>query len=45
MTKAPSGSFTLRRLLPDTLGRDIIRARAVNALTGEVCIARAVLNG
>jgi len=45
VTKAPSRSFTLRRLLPDTLGRDIIRARAVNALTGEVCIARAVLNG
>ena len=45
ITKAPSGSFTLRRLLPDTLGQDIIRARAFNPLTGEVCIARAVLNG
>lgn len=41
-TVAPSGSFTLRRLIPNRAGVDTIGARAVNATTGEVC--RATLN-
>jgi len=41
-TVAPSGSFTLRLLVPNRAGVDTIGARAVNATTGEVC--RATLN-
>ena len=41
-TVAPSGSFTLRLLIPNRAGVDTIGARAVNATTGEVC--RATLN-
>jgi len=40
-TQAPSGSFTVRRLVADEAGGDRIRARAVNIATGEVCVARA----
>lgn len=42
-TRAPSGSFTVRRLLTNRAGTDRIVARATNVLTGEVCrgIARA----
>lgn len=41
-TLAPSGSFTLRRLISDRAGVDTIRVRAVNATSGEVC--RVTLN-
>lgn len=41
-TLAPSGSFTLRLLIPNRAGVDTILARATNATTGEVC--RATLN-
>ena len=39
-TVAPSGSFSLRVLVPNRAGLDTIVARAVNATTGEVCQAR-----
>lgn len=38
-TLAPSGSFTVIRRIPDMVGSDLIRARAANAVTGEVCSA------
>jgi hypothetical protein len=38
-TAAPSGSFTLRLLIRNRAGADRIRARATNAVTGEVCTA------
>lgn len=41
-TVAPSGSFSLHRMIPNRAGVDTIVARAVNATTGEVC--RATLN-
>ncbi len=41
-TVAPSGSFTLRRLITNRAGVDTIGARATNSTTGEVC--RATLN-
>ena len=37
VTKAPSGSFTVRVLGNNTAGTDSFRARASNAATGEVC--------
>lgn len=40
-TKAPSGSFEVRRLLINRAGADTIGARAVNPSTGEVCTASA----
>jgi hypothetical protein len=40
-TTAPSGSFELRRVAPNTAGTDSFRARAVNPATGEVCVGRA----
>jgi hypothetical protein len=39
-TVAPSGSFSLRVLIPNRAGVDTIVARATNATTGEVCSAR-----
>lgn len=45
VTLAPSGSFTFQRLLADTPGRDVIRFRAVNLATGEVCKGGASLSG
>jgi hypothetical protein len=39
-TKAPSGSFELRRLLTDGPGADTISARATSP-SGEVCTAKA----
>ena len=36
-TQAPSGSFTVRRLLTNRAGTDRIVARATNVATGEVC--------
>ena len=40
-TTAPSGSFTVRRLLANRAGTDRIAARATNPATGESCTARA----
>ena len=37
VTKAPSGSFTVRVLGNNTAGTDSFRARASNAATGEAC--------
>ena len=39
-TKAPSGSFTVHRLVADASGTDTIRARATSP-SGELCTARA----
>jgi hypothetical protein len=36
-TRAPSGSFEVRRLLANRAGADRIVARATNVRTGEVC--------
>ncbi len=41
-TKAPSGSFTVRRLLTNGSGADVVTAKAVSP-SGEVCTARATL--
>jgi hypothetical protein len=41
-TKAPSGSFTVRRLLTNGSGADIVTAKAVSP-SGETCTARATL--
>lgn len=41
VTKAPSGSFTVRRLLTNRASADNITARATNPATGESCTARA----
>ena len=38
-TQAPSGAFTVRRLVTNRAGADRIVARAVNPRTGEVCRA------
>ena len=40
-TRAPSGSFTVRRLITNRTGTDRIIARATNVATGEVCRATA----
>ena len=37
MTKAPSGSFEVRKLSNNGAGSDMIVGRAVNQATGEVC--------
>jgi hypothetical protein len=37
VTQAPSGSFTVRRVVNNLAGDDRIVGRAVNARTGEVC--------
>jgi hypothetical protein len=42
-TTAPSGSFTVRRLIPDNAGTDLIKAKATNQVTGESCTARVSL--
>jgi hypothetical protein len=36
-TRAPSGSFEVRRVTNDGVGPDRIRARAVDPASGEVC--------
>jgi hypothetical protein len=41
VTKAPSGSFTVRLLAKDTAGTDSFRAAATNVATGESCVGRA----
>ncbi|HET9462190.1 MAG TPA: hypothetical protein VFO56_09660 [Gaiellaceae bacterium] len=38
-TKAPSGSFEVRRILSKTAGLDTVRGTAVNPATGETCTA------
>jgi hypothetical protein len=40
-TRAPSGSFTVRRILTNRAGTDRIVARATNVRTNEVCRATA----
>jgi len=42
-TTAPSGSFTVRRLIPNRAGTDKVTARAKNVATGEICSATASL--
>lgn len=37
VTAAPSGSFSVRRLIADRAGTDRVRFRATNAGTGESC--------
>lgn len=39
-TRAPSGSFSIRRLLANGAGADTVTARAVSP-SGEICTARA----
>ena len=41
VTKAPSGSFTVRLFADDTVGTDSFRVSAANAATGESCVGRA----
>jgi hypothetical protein len=45
VTKAPSGSFTVRKLTANKAGTDTIRGRAVNAATGETCVGAASFTG
>jgi len=40
-TKAPSGSFEVRRVISDSPGSDRVKARAVNLKTDEVCTGKA----
>jgi hypothetical protein len=42
-TKAPSGSFSVERLIGDSAGADAVTGVARNAATGETCTARVVL--
>jgi hypothetical protein len=44
VTRPPSGSFTLRRVLANGAGRDVVAARATRR-SGEVCALRAVFRG
>ena len=39
-TTAPSGSFTVEIRRPNLAGPDVIRARAVDTVTGEICRGR-----
>ena len=41
ITRAPSGSFTVRILQRNRIGDDLFRGRAANLRTGEVCDGRA----
>ena len=41
VTKAPSGSFSVRLLAANPAGSDSFKARASNAATGELCVGRA----
>ena len=41
VTKAPSGSFTVRLFANNTAGADSFRASAMNVATGESCVGRA----
>ncbi|MGA8210413.1 MAG: hypothetical protein WB441_17545 [Nocardioidaceae bacterium] len=37
VTRPPSGSFTVRRVMVNLPGRDVVTVRAVNIRSGEVC--------
>jgi hypothetical protein len=41
VTRAPSGSFEVRTVAPNTAGTDIFKAFARNVETDETCLARA----
>jgi hypothetical protein len=41
VTKAPSGSFEVRVVAPNTAGEDTFRATARNLSTDETCVGRA----
>ena len=41
VTKAPSGSFTVRLFADNPAGTDFFRASATNVATGESCVGRA----
>ena len=41
VSRAPSGSFEVRRVTGDSAGTDHFRARATNLATGEVCVGAA----
>ena len=43
LTKAPSGSFSVQRLIGDRAGADTVTGVARNIGTGETCTARVVL--
>jgi hypothetical protein len=43
LTKAPSGSFSVERLIGDRAGADTVTGVARNTNTGETCTARVVL--
>ena len=43
VTVAPSGSFTVRKVLPNTAGSDRVTAVSRNAATGESCTVTATL--
>jgi hypothetical protein len=43
LTKAPSGSFSVERLIGDRAGADTVTGVARNTGTGETCTARVVL--
>ena len=42
VTKAPSGSFSIKLQLRDLAGPDTVKAVASNAATGEICTGTAV---
>lgn len=44
-TVAPSGSFSVSRLIANRAGSDTITGRATNPVTGEVCRGRVVYPG
>lgn len=44
VTGPPSGSFTVRRVLPNEAGQDVVAARATRR-SGEFCAVRAVFRG
>lgn len=43
VTKAPSGSFEFRRVLPNVAGDDVVVGKARNPSTGESCRGQATL--
>jgi hypothetical protein len=43
VTKAPSGSFTVQKLINNASGDDVVRARARNTRTDELCTGRATI--
>jgi hypothetical protein len=44
-TKPPSGSFELRRVLPNAAGSDVVVGKARNPSTGETCHGQATFPG